>query len=106
MSGKGYIGLVPANTEKGDQVAILSGAGTPYVIRKTKEEKMLLVGECYIHGAMNGKAFIEAGGVDALRPIIFSRIHSSRYLDTEHHKRSYDSAPPQWHSTRPAPPHP
>ncbi|KAK0652648.1 hypothetical protein B0T16DRAFT_104087 [Cercophora newfieldiana] len=71
VSEKGYVGLVPANTAVGDQIAILAGAGTPYLLRETGG-KRLLVGECYIHGAMDGEVFEEAGGVKALRPIILS----------------------------------
>jgi hypothetical protein len=67
VSEKGYIGLVSAKTEVVDKIAILSGASTPYLLRET-DVGWLLVGECYIHGAMDGEALEEAGGPRSFRP--------------------------------------
>ena len=47
-----YIELVPANTEKSNQITIFSNASTLYIIQKTKEGKTLLMGEYYIFTAL------------------------------------------------------
>jgi len=50
----GYIGLVPATAQPGDSVVLFQGGNVPYLIR-SHENGFLLVGECYIHGAMQGE---------------------------------------------------
>ena len=53
---KGYLGLAPAVTQLGDRISLLKGLKAPVVLRP-KGEAWELVGECYIHGIMNGEAF-------------------------------------------------
>jgi hypothetical protein len=62
----GYMALVPEEAEAGDHIAVFFGADTPFVIRrsaktaKTDEDgdlTSILLGECYIHGMMNGEIF-------------------------------------------------
>ncbi|KAI1039028.1 hypothetical protein LB503_007834 [Fusarium chuoi] len=54
----GMIGLVPLLAEAGDQIYVLNGGAVPFVLRKGKRVRngRRLVGECYIHGLMNGEA--------------------------------------------------
>jgi hypothetical protein len=57
----GSIGMVPAGTREGDLVCVLYGVGVSLVIRAMKEredrrQEYELVGECYIHGIMDGEA--------------------------------------------------
>jgi len=54
-TSSGYVGIVPSYTEPGDIVCILSGGQTPFILRE-EEHHHLLVGECYIHGIMDGEA--------------------------------------------------
>jgi hypothetical protein len=61
VTKNGYIGMVPPGTEPGDLVCILFGADTPFVIRDTTAPRRMLnsytlVGDCYIHGMMDGEA--------------------------------------------------
>lgn len=56
MTSRGYYGLVPAKATPGDQIAILKGANYPFVLR-AQGQSWKLVGECYVHGVMNGEAF-------------------------------------------------
>ncbi|PQE27849.1 Heterokaryon incompatibility protein [Rutstroemia sp. NJR-2017a BBW] len=64
----GYVGLVPPGTRIGDVVCVLFGMQTPVVLRKIEDgesdlgDKIIyeLVGECYIHGIMDGE-MLEAG---------------------------------------------
>lgn len=51
---KGIYGLCPRGTMPGDRVFLLQGAIVPLVLRPSGE-KWVLVGECYIHGAMYGE---------------------------------------------------
>ncbi|KAI8631198.1 heterokaryon incompatibility protein-domain-containing protein [Xylariaceae sp. FL1651] len=52
-----YLGIAPQTLQLGDEVWILSGADTPYVLRKMKsEEGWQVIGEAYVHGIMYGEA--------------------------------------------------
>lgn len=56
----GLLGLGPRATQSGDLVCILLGAHTPFLIRENpavegQEHAYQLVGECYMHGLMNGE---------------------------------------------------
>ncbi|CZR36157.1 uncharacterized protein FPRO_03583 [Fusarium proliferatum ET1] len=55
---KGMIGLAPLLAEAGDQICVLNGGAVPFLLRKGKRLRngRRLVGECYIHGLMNGEA--------------------------------------------------
>jgi hypothetical protein len=59
-TGRGFVGVGPAATHKGDKVAIFDGSAVPSLTREYKrvDEKWVckFVGECYIHGLMNGEA--------------------------------------------------
>ena len=54
---EGSIGLVPGAAQKGDLIAIFMGADVPFVIRPGGAGTHVLIGECYVHGIMNGEAF-------------------------------------------------
>lgn len=56
----GYLGIAPGNAEPGDQVVIVRGLGTPYVLRSIEGTKSyVLVGPCYVHGVMYGEAALD-----------------------------------------------
>jgi len=61
ITERGYIGLGPLSTFKGDDVAVLYGAKTPYILLSQGRESdgFHLLGETYIHGLMEGEAFQE-----------------------------------------------
>ncbi|KAI0451780.1 heterokaryon incompatibility protein-domain-containing protein [Xylaria acuta] len=56
VSKGGYIGLGPSSLHAGDCLAFLEGGKAPYVLRR-KGELYEIVGDCYIHGLMQGEAF-------------------------------------------------
>lgn len=67
----GYLGLVPEQSRKGDLIAVLRGCNFPVVVRPLKCDLEMVrmscrryryIGECYVHGLMNGEAI---GGKDA-----------------------------------------
>lgn len=56
VTKKGYLGLCPRSTRLGDKVVVLFGGKTPYILRKVKKGQHEFLGECYVHGLMNGEA--------------------------------------------------
>ncbi|KAE8378665.1 heterokaryon incompatibility protein-domain-containing protein [Aspergillus bertholletiae] len=62
---RGYLGLGPWSAQPGDEVWVISGARTPFVLRKSSSsdssetEKRTLIGETYVHGIMNGEAIYD-----------------------------------------------
>jgi hypothetical protein len=50
-----YVGLVPVKAKAGDYVGIILGCDIPFIVRED-DGKYVLVGECYIHGIMDGEA--------------------------------------------------
>jgi hypothetical protein len=70
VTDNGSVGLVPPKTASGDLVFILEGTGAPFIMRKAWGKVEVggistpcyqLVGECYIHGIMDGEAVAEEG---------------------------------------------
>jgi hypothetical protein len=56
VTENGYIGLVPPKSLLGDCVVIISGVKTPFVLRRLETLPIYkIVGECYIHGIMDGE---------------------------------------------------
>lgn len=53
---KGYIGLAPETTKKGDTITLLEGGRLPLILRRNGEH-WSIVGDCYIHGLMNGEGY-------------------------------------------------
>lgn len=56
VSTTGFIGLCPKNTIPGDEIFILLGAATPFVIRVPENRIVRFVGECLVLGLMHGEA--------------------------------------------------
>jgi len=54
----GYIGLAAPMVEHGDGVVLVKGGRMPLILRKTGRN-LTLIGDCYIHGIMQGEAFNE-----------------------------------------------
>ncbi|KAF2455878.1 hypothetical protein BDY21DRAFT_365106 [Lineolata rhizophorae] len=55
------IGEKDESTEKGDRIALFKGGKTPLVIRLCQTtDRWLLVGDCYVHGAMDGAFWLES----------------------------------------------
>ncbi|KAK1752724.1 heterokaryon incompatibility protein-domain-containing protein [Echria macrotheca] len=56
VTERGYIGLAPWNAKVGDEVCVLKGAKTPFLLREKEGGKHRLVGEAYVLGIMEGEA--------------------------------------------------
>jgi hypothetical protein len=60
ITDRGFIGLGPALTRPGDVVCVLRGGDVPFVLRPLEGDSYQFVGECYLHGIMNGSFAREA----------------------------------------------
>jgi hypothetical protein len=49
------IGVAPLDSRLGDEVWILAGASTPFVLRPLDSGHRRLIGDAYIHGMMHGE---------------------------------------------------
>ncbi|KAF4439395.1 Heterokaryon incompatibility 6 OR allele [Fusarium acutatum] len=57
LTNDGYLGMGHESTQAGDEVWIISGSPAPLVVRKSGEtNEYCLIGEAYVHGAMQGEA--------------------------------------------------
>ncbi|CZR66859.1 uncharacterized protein PAC_16760 [Phialocephala subalpina] len=77
ITQRGYLGFAPENTQIGDEVYVINGSKVPFVLRRLNKTYELesrtdesiipdvpafnLIGNCYVHGIMDGEA---ASGVD------------------------------------------
>ncbi|KAG7424625.1 hypothetical protein Forpi1262_v013702 [Fusarium oxysporum f. sp. raphani] len=57
----GYLGMGYVSSEVGDELWVVSGCPIPMILRKTglKKNEYSLIGETYVHGAMQGEAVTE-----------------------------------------------
>jgi len=79
ITEQGYMGLGPAHVEIGDDVAVLAGGHTPFILRPTQEKEIdrdygvqqcyKLIGDCYVHGLMDGEAVEGIDDVEDLSQI-------------------------------------
>ncbi|KAL8922486.1 MAG: hypothetical protein Q9172_003551 [Xanthocarpia lactea] len=58
MTERGRLGLVPAETRHSDMVCVMDGVDVPLVLRKNDSGTYVLIGEAYIHGAMDGEILV------------------------------------------------
>jgi hypothetical protein len=49
------VGLAPQGTIVGDEIWIFVGAATPFAIRRIDGGSYKLIGNCYVHGVMQGE---------------------------------------------------
>ena len=60
ITAGGFFGLAPKRAQHGDTIWVLLGCSTPVVLRPLGT-RFKLIGECYVHGAMDGE-FLEKLG--------------------------------------------
>ncbi|MCJ1251893.1 hypothetical protein MMC30_009131 [Trapelia coarctata] len=49
-----YMGLAPLDTTEGDRICVILGCSVPFIVRPTVDG-WILIGECYVHGLMDGE---------------------------------------------------
>ena len=66
VTKKGYVGVVPNMARIGDVIAILKGGRVPFILQESvvRPGAFRLVGECYVHGLMNGEGLSLQGVVE------------------------------------------
>jgi hypothetical protein len=65
------MGLGLDDVHKGDLIALFLGAQVPFVVREVTSDVYISVGECYVHGIMDGEAMQDAAKWHAsLRDIV------------------------------------
>ena len=52
----GFMGIGPAAAKANDTICVLFGGQVLYVIRAKDGERHEFIGECYVHGFMDGEA--------------------------------------------------
>jgi len=52
----GYIGAMPPGAQSGDVICVLFNCSLLVVLRKRARKEYLFVGECYLHGFVDGEA--------------------------------------------------
>ncbi|KAI0198010.1 heterokaryon incompatibility protein-domain-containing protein [Astrocystis sublimbata] len=60
-TAKGYVGLGPAAAKAGDSVCVLMGGRLLYCLRALTGGRHEFVGECYVHGLMDGEVLAGFG---------------------------------------------
>lgn len=61
VTRRGYMGLGPAAAQVGDEVCVLLGGQVLYTLRGRDDNQFEFVGECYMHGMMDGHACEDEG---------------------------------------------
>ncbi|KAJ3551919.1 hypothetical protein NPX13_g11244 [Xylaria arbuscula] len=54
----GYIGLAPESAVPGDEICVIVGCTTPFVLRPVTDCQRIVVGDCYIEGFMDDEAVL------------------------------------------------
>lgn len=72
ISEKGYIGMADADTNVGDIICLLPGGSYPFILRPSlnvsRPNTFTLVEQAYIHGIMDGQAFVGPSTMAELSP--------------------------------------
>ena len=55
VEGK-LLGIGPAQVQPGDKVYVIIGADVPFILRKTNDAGLKIIGEAYVHDIMDGEA--------------------------------------------------
>lgn len=76
VTPQGHVGLGPNSMLKSDIVAVFEGGETPFILRPVKTTTAVqgsayhVVGECYLHGWMNGEALSDEAAIPAEQLIL------------------------------------
>ncbi|KAM0795427.1 heterokaryon incompatibility protein-domain-containing protein [Usnea florida] len=81
---EGYIGLAPSETKPGDQICILLGCRIAMILRPASHSQHQVVGESYVHGLMDGEAFLGPfpGKYQSINVVLEGAYHRA-YLDKQ-----------------------
>jgi hypothetical protein len=63
-TAQGYLGIGPASMAEGDTVCVFFGGHVLYVLRAVDLDSYECIGECYVHGLMDGEVLTEERGLE------------------------------------------
>lgn len=72
-AANGHIGLAPKSTRPGDEICVILGCQTPLILRSDGRGTRRIVGQCYVHGVMEGEALLGPLPIGWRRAIALSR---------------------------------
>ncbi|KAK8133437.1 hypothetical protein PG984_005449 [Apiospora sp. TS-2023a] len=70
---RGYVGMTPKASKQGDSIFLLKGCNMPLVLRPYGDGSYRLVGECFVHGIMDGEAmdqFLQDDSVEEMNVVL------------------------------------
>ncbi|KAM0429218.1 hypothetical protein ACHAPT_006432 [Fusarium lateritium] len=56
ITSRGYLGLFPWHVSNGDIVYVFETCALPFTLRPAENDKFRYIGECFVHGIMEGEA--------------------------------------------------
>ena len=73
VTERGYLGLGQEGSQAGDVICILAGGETPFMLRQSPAHEGLFqfLGECCVHGVMDGEAMNNEGSSQLEKFLIY-----------------------------------
>jgi hypothetical protein len=59
LTKSNHFTILPSKSRAGDSIALIQGSVVPHVVRPTKDNSFLLIGECFVQGIMQGEILKE-----------------------------------------------
>ena len=64
VTGNGKVGLVYGDVVVGDKIVVLSGSRISFTLRERRPGMYVLMGDCFVHGAMDSQPISAEEAVD------------------------------------------
>ncbi|KAI1410744.1 HET-domain-containing protein [Hypoxylon sp. FL1857] len=100
----GYVGMIDGKPHAGDEVFIILGCDLPMLLRPTTTGEYEVVGDCYVHGIMDGEAIL--GPIPHPWRVVMvteGGYNHAHYLNVDSERRSTEDPrleeiplPPEW----------
>ncbi|KAI8965180.1 hypothetical protein F5Y11DRAFT_314075 [Daldinia sp. FL1419] len=101
----GYVGIINGEPQQGDEIFVVLGCNMPMLLRPTASGEYEVVGDCYVHGIMDGEALFGSipppwtaqVGADAdnhVRIMYYNEENGTLYRD--HQRLQEVPIPPGW----------
>jgi hypothetical protein len=76
----GWIGLAPSAAREGDKICLFFGAQVPFLVRKAEDGLYQFVGECYVHGIIDGEVMRAATDNEEIGALIEDLVEDFRLI--------------------------
>ncbi|KAI0386421.1 HET-domain-containing protein [Hypomontagnella monticulosa] len=101
----GHIGVIRGMPQEGDKVFVIPGCAVPMLLRPTLRGEYQVIGDCYVHGIMDGEAFL--GSIPPSWSVVMEPGRGLAYIphyynkDTDHTsaedpRLEQTPIPPEW----------